>query len=300
MNTAQPAGVGRQQSHNSKGHLQPPSMPDLRDLIFAGLGQTRFAARLTANAGGVLAGVSAAAQAAAAVDLQADWTRQAGDRLEPGAVVAVVSGPAKAIALGEERLLGCLGKASGIATAARRAVELAAGRIRVVSGAWKKMPPELKMMVRQAAAAGGLPTRIVDEPFIYLDKNYIRMLGGITSTLAAVREMAGIKVIQIRGEEAGVARETAWACRDGTGVVMVDTGRCQDAVVALEVAAAYPAVQVAFAGSISLEDIPALADLGLDILDVGAAIMDAPLLDMKLDVVSADDGCIPNFRKHPE
>ena len=268
-----------------EGSVLKSPTPDLRELIFAGLGETRFAARLTTSAGGVLAGVSAAAQAAAAVGLQVDWAGQDGDRLAPGAVVAVVTGPAKAIALGEERLLGCLGKASGIATAAHRAVELAAGRIRVVSGAWKKMPPELKMMVRQAAAAGGLSTRIVEGPFIYLDKNYVRMLGGITATLAAVGQIPGVKVIQIRGEEATVAEETARACRGGAGVIMVDTGRRADGVAALKIAAAYPAVQVAFAGGIGLEDIPALADLGLDILDIGLAIMDAPLLDMKLDVV---------------
>ncbi|MBC7223617.1 MAG: hypothetical protein H5T59_04970, partial [Anaerolineae bacterium] len=44
-------------------------------------------------------------------------------------------------------------------------------------------------------------------------------------------------------------------------------------------------VQVAFAGGIRLEDIPALADLGLHILDIGTAIVDAPLLEVRLDVV---------------
>lgn len=258
---------------------------DIRDRIFAGLGGREFVASLRTAAEGVLAGVGEADRRARDVGLRAEWLRAQGDWVAAGTEVARVIGNAKAIALGEECLLGCLGKASGIATAARKAVELAAGRIRVVSGAWKKMPPEWKGMVRSAIQAGGIPFRILDEPFIYLDKNYLRMLGGIEAALEAVRDLEGVRVVQVRGEEASIAEETARACRAGAGVIMVDTGDRQDAVQALEAAAAYPGVQVAFAGGIHLEDIPALADLGLHILDVGTAIVDAPLLEVRLDVV---------------
>ena len=224
---------------------------DIRDQIFAGLGQRQFVAQLTAPSGGILAGQAAAEAHARAVGLRLAWAAAEGSRLAPGALVATVTGSARAIAMGEERLPGCLCKASGIATSAREAVELAAGRVRVVSGAWKKMPPELKGMVRQAVAAGGMPSRLVDEPFVYLDKNYVRMLGGITAALTAVKPLAGIKVIQVRGEEAGISVETARACQAGAGVVMVDTGDLQDAVAALAKAAGHPTVQIAFAGGIS-------------------------------------------------
>lgn len=258
---------------------------DIRNQIFAGLADRQFTARLTASAGGVLAGVVAAEAQAQAVGLQVQWACPEGSLLAPGATVATISGPARAIAMGEERLPACLSKASGIATAARRAVDLAAGRIRVVSGAWKKMPPELKSLVREAVRVGGMPSRIIDEPFIYLDKNYVRMLGGIAAALAAVEALPGVKVIQVRGEEAEVAQETLWACRGGAGVVMADTGNRSDAVEALAAVADYPLVRIAFAGGVHLEEIPSLADLGIQILDIGMAIVDAPLLDMKLDVV---------------
>ncbi len=264
--------------------MTPPAT-DIRDLIFAGLGNTRFAAHLTANARGVLAGTAMAESTAEAVGLKLDWVCREGDWLEAGTLVAVITGHARYMAIGEERLLGCLCKASGIATSARRAIELASGRARVVSGAWKKMPPDLKFMVRHAVAVGGMPPRILDVPFVYLDKNYVRMLGGITATLAAVRDIPGVKVIQVRGEEAAIAEETTRACQGGAGVVMVDTGHRQDVMAALEVAAAYPNVKVSFAGGIKHEDIPTLVDLGIHILDIGTVIMDAPLLDMKLDVI---------------
>jgi nicotinate-nucleotide pyrophosphorylase (carboxylating) len=264
--------------------LHANNATDIRDLIFAGLRGRWFNANLASTASGVLSGVAAAEAQAEAVGLKLKWACAEGDWLSPGTVVGTVTGSARAIAIGEERLLGCLCKASGIATSARRAVELANGRVRVVSGSWKKMPPELKLMVRQAVATGGMPSRILNVPFNYLDKNYVRMLGGIAATLAAVRDLAGVKVIQVRGEEATVATETAQACQGGATVVMVDTGNRDDAVAALEVAAAYPKVQIAFAGGIHHEDIPVLAGLGIHILDIGITIVDAPLLDMKLDV----------------
>lgn len=260
-------------------------MTDIRDRIFANLGERTFTAHITAERGGILAGVAAADRQAQQIGLRLDWACREGERLEPARPLVTVTGPAKAIAQGEERLLGCLSKASGIATAARRAVDLAAGRVRVVSGAWKKMPPALKQMVRRAAASGGMATRITDQPFIYLDKNYVRMLGGIKAALAAGPELAGIRVIQIRGEEGTIAAETEIACRNGAGILMVDTGHRPDAIAALQAAAPYPAVRIAFAGGIEHEDIPGLADLGLHILDIGAVIMDAPLLDMRLDVM---------------
>ncbi|MGQ9598860.1 MAG: quinolinate phosphoribosyl transferase [Anaerolineae bacterium] len=265
--------------------MQGAKVPDIRDQIFAGLGERQYIARLTATMGGVLAGVAAAEEHGRAAGLQLEWAGPEGRLLAPGDVVVTVTGTARAIALGEERLPACLCKASGIATSARKAVELAAGRVRVVSGAWKKMPPELKGMVRRAVEVGGMPTRIVDGPFLYLDKNYVRMLGGIRAALAAVEALDGVRVIQVRGEEAPIAEETVLACQGGAGVVMVDTGNRQDAIAALAAAAAYPTVRIAFAGRIRHEDIPALADLGIHILDIGTAVVDAPLLDMKLDVM---------------
>jgi nicotinate-nucleotide pyrophosphorylase (carboxylating) len=42
---------------------------------------------------------------------------------------------------------------------------------------------------------------------------------------------------------------------------------------------------LAFAGGIKLSDIPLLAKKGVDILDIGAAILDAPWLELTYDVM---------------
>ena len=48
-------------------------------------------------------------------------------------------------------------------------------------------------------------------------------------------------------------------------------------------------VKIAFASGIRLSDIPALAGEDIDILDIGRPVLDAPLFDMRLDVLGTAD-----------
>jgi nicotinate-nucleotide pyrophosphorylase (carboxylating) len=47
-------------------------------------------------------------------------------------------------------------------------------------------------------------------------------------------------------------------------------------------------VNIAFGGDIRLGNIDELKTLDIDILDIGRQIVDAPLLDMRLDVVDTE------------
>jgi nicotinate-nucleotide pyrophosphorylase (carboxylating) len=44
-------------------------------------------------------------------------------------------------------------------------------------------------------------------------------------------------------------------------------------------------VKIAFGGSVKIEDIDKFRELPVDILEIGRQIVDAPLLDLKLEVV---------------
>ncbi len=48
-------------------------------------------------------------------------------------------------------------------------------------------------------------------------------------------------------------------------------------------------VKIAFGGNVTLDDIDVLKDLDIDVLDIGRQIIDAPLLDMRLEVVDVKD-----------
>lgn len=257
-------------------------MPDIRDLLFASIADHEVTATVVADQAGTIAAVEAAASVAAEVGLTVLDVVAAGTTVSVGDVVMTVVGGPKAIALGEERLLGVLAKPSGIATAARCFVDRAGPSLRVVAGAWKKVPAAVKADTRAAIATGGAELRIRPFPFVYLDKNYVTMLGGVRAALDAADLPGHGKVIQLRDPA-----DACLAAACGADVVFVDTGRVADVVAAgaaLRAAGLRRDVELAFAGNVGLADLDRLRRLDLDIVDVGRAIVDAPLLDLHLEV----------------
>ena len=255
--------------------------------IFQGIRHHRLKASLSSKGNGWLAGVPFAQRAAEILGLEAVWKKTSGVAVEKGEEIAQFVGMPQQIVKIENLVIGLISKPSGIATAAQKAQKAAGGKIRLVSGGWKKHPFLIKEIIWEAVAAGGLAHRIVDEPFIYLDKNYVRIFGGISQALKAASS-SFIKVIQLRGEFSPIAEEALEAIASGAQVLMVDTGSRRDLDEVLKVLKKKkkPAqVRLAFAGGIQLKDIPLLAGKGVDILDIGAAILDAPWLDLTYDVI---------------
>ena len=266
--------------------LNPPAV-DVPRILFGDLASRTVHAKIVCTQSGILAGVEALESGAKVLGLRTAIQAPSGTRVIPGSIVAVVLGNPLQIVRGEDALLGIISKVSGVATAAHAAVRRA-GRIRVVCGGWKKMPATLKHELRDALKVGGLDSRIAPGPFLYLDKNYVRIFGSIAGALNAAGRLPGRTVcIQIRGETAPVAEEAIVAAKGGARVVMVDTGRVEDL---REVSAALVRLglrkqtEIAFAGSIALNDLERLRDEDVDIVDVGRAILDAPLLDFRYDV----------------
>jgi len=264
-----------------------PAAIDIRDLLFADIREGRFLARISTCAGGVLSGVDAIREKGRDIGVTFHELLPEGARLEKGTVLAKFHGTPKQLALCEESLIGLAAKYSGVATAAAAARQ-AAGRLRVVCGAWKKMPPETKQALRKAITTGGVPTRLTDQNFVYLDKNYVRMLGGIQETLAAAAGAGQrVKAIQLRGETNPVAAEAIAAVQAGADILMVDTGCIEDAravSTALRDRGVRETVRIAYSGGIRIEDLAGLQREDIDIVDIGRAVIDAPLLDMTLDV----------------
>ena len=261
---------------------------DIRDIIFSRIKDKKFSALLRAENSGCLSGIEQAVIQAKEMGLSFAVNKKDGDSIAAGESIGRIMGSPKQIAIAEEKLIAVLSKYSGIASAARKAVDFAAGKLRIVCGAWKKMPPEIKDGVRRAASDGGADFRITSVPMFYLDKNYIRMFGSVKKTLLAVQENKEyIKVIQIRGELASIEEEIRDAVEYGAGILMVDTGNEADlkrCIAELDNSNKRNKVELAYSGGVVLSDIPKYRDMGVDILCIGREIVDAPLLDMKLDV----------------
>jgi len=144
-------------------------------------------------------------------------------------------------------------------------------------------------LIRQAISDGGIPYRISDGPFIYLDKNYVKILGGVEKSLKSVKTFKECKiVIQLQGEQAELRKEALLAVQKGADIIMLDTGRIKDIAIIdseLKAKALRDGIQIAFGGNVRLEDLKELKKMPLEIVDIGRAIVDAPLLDMRMEII---------------
>jgi len=268
--------------------------PDLRDEIFRAVAGQKVTGVIIADDEGIVAETKRAADESKRMGLTLLGILDEGSGVRPGDEIARFSGSPKQVVSAEDVLIGLMAKPSGIATAARTFVARADGRPEIVCGAWKKMPLSQKETIRRAVALGGALIRISRDPFVYLDKNYIRILGGIGKALQAVSSMTDRKkVAQLKGRHKSVVEEACEAVEFGADILHIDTGNTGDVAPVVRELVRQDLrnrVSIAFSGSLRLEDVDELKGMDVDILDVGRQIVDAPLLDMRLEVIETREG----------
>jgi nicotinate-nucleotide pyrophosphorylase (carboxylating) len=263
--------------------------PDIRDVIFLKVKRRKFLAEITSEKDGILSGVQWLQGACRNLGIDLEERKKNGKKVRPSDVIAVLRGNPKQMALAEEELVGWIAKSSGIATAARKAKAIAGKKLKVVSGAWKKMPLPIKDLIRQAILDGGIYYRISEKPFIYLDKNYVKILGGVKEALLSVKNLKRFtKIIQLKSKGKRLCKEALVASHLGAHIIMIDTGHKEDIKMVdlvLREQRLGRKVKIAFGGNIKIEDLKKLREFPVDIVDIGKAVVDAPLLDMRMDII---------------
>ena len=166
----------------------------------------------------------------------------------------------------------------------RLLVNAAPEGLAIACGAWKKWPAAMKPVLRAALDVAGVTHRLVDGEFVYIDKNIVRLLGGVAPAVQRGNGLGhGPVAVQVDGVEQARAAVAA-----GCGIVMVDTGSVGDLAAvhdALTAEGRRAAVQLAFGGGVTGETLAELRRSGADIVDIGRSILDAPLWDLRLDVL---------------
>ncbi len=262
---------------------------DIRDEIFKDIKNSKVRAAIKADDEGIVAETKAAKSSAGELELSLEYIAGEGARVKKGDIILQFRGSPKQAAIAEERLIGLMSKPSGIATAAGRFVEKAGTKIQIVSGAWKKIHMSQKEITRRAVKTGGALCRICEEPFLYIDKNYVKMLGGIKESMEAVKRLNGyVRVIQIEGRIKNIRDEACEAAENGADIIFIDNENQDDIKIVGQCLAEKDLrknVRLAFSGNIRLEDIEKLKESDADILDIGRAIVDAQLLDMRMEIL---------------
>ena len=231
---------------------------------------------------GTIAGLDLTAAAFRQLDptTQLDIFVPDGSSVEAGAVVARVSGSARALLTGERVALNFLGRLSGIATLTRRYVDAVAGtRAHIVDT--RKTTPGLRAFEKYAVrAGGGMNHRIGLFDAVLIKDNHIAVAGGIGQAIAAARARAGHMVkIEIEVDTLDQLRE---ALQHRIDAVLLDN--MTPAQLAEAVREVDGRVITEASGGVNLETVRAIAEAGVDLISIGALTHSAPVLDLGLDV----------------
>ncbi len=244
-------------------------------------------AELVAKAGGVIAGLEVAAEVFRQADpaVAFEPKRVDGDRVEPGDVVAEVSGPVRGILGGERTALNFLQRMSGVATRTRQYVNAVEGTdARILDT--RKTAPGLRVLDKYAVAVGGGRNhRFGLFDMVLLKENHIEAAGGVAQAVSAAKAaMAREKrsvTVEVEVETLGQLDEALGA---GVDRILLDNMSLEDMRAAArrahELGPGRP--QLEASGTVRLESVREIAEAGVDLISVGELTHSPRALDLSL------------------
>ncbi|KAB2842396.1 MAG: carboxylating nicotinate-nucleotide diphosphorylase [Burkholderiales bacterium] len=209
------------------------------------------------------------------------WWVGEGAAVEPGTSLCEIQGQARALLTAERSALNFLQLLCGVASTTRRYAErIAHTHARVCDT--RKTLPGLRVAQKYAVSVGGgLNHRVGLFDGVLIKENHIAAAGGIAPVLRRAREVAPPEVgIEIEVESLAQLQE---ALAEGAGLVLLDNfsvERLAEAV-ALNRQSAAPAVLEA-SGGITLANIAAVAETGVDRISIGALTKDVRAIDLSM------------------
>lgn len=239
-------------------------------------------ATIVAKAPGVVAGLDVIPAVFRHVDPAVSVTlvAQDGDVIDqPPKELAQLAGPARAVLAGERAALNILGHLCGVATTTRAYVDRIAGTgARILDT--RKTLPGLRVLDKHAVVCGGgVNHRVGLYDAVLIKDNHLRVAGGVRAAVAAARaRYPNLNLtVEVEGED-----QLAEAIAAGAQRIMLDNmspERMRAAVALVDGRA-----EVEASGGITLANVRAVAETGVDVISIGAITHSAPWLDVSLEV----------------
>ena len=232
-----------------------------------------------------LAGIGVCAEVFSRVDdsLRVTALKTDGAALDPGDQVLRVAGPAASILTAERTSLNFLQRLSGVATMARRYVEAVRGTGAVILDT-RKTTPGFRLLEKAAVAAGGATnhrTGLFD--MVMVKDNHLAAGTTPDEIQSAIRRAkAANPALKIEIEADTVAQARAFFQMDGVDVVLLDNMSVESLREA--VALRPPHIRLEASGGITLANVRAVAETGVDYISIGAITHSAPAVDFSLEL----------------
>ncbi len=201
-----------------------------------------------------------------------------GDEIIKGQKIAKIKGDAKSILKGERTALNLMQRASGIATATKKAISAVEGTNAKITDTRKTMPG-LRLLDKYAVKmGGGYNHRTGLSDGVLIKDNHIAAAGGIKNAVfAAKNSVPHTLKIEVETENIEQIKEALEAKAD---IIMLDNmsnEEMREAVLLIDGRAITEA-----SGNMGERDLKAVAETGVDIISIGALTHSVKALDISL------------------
>jgi len=243
----------------------------------------RWAVR--ARKAGIVAGLDAATLAGWLVDpdIAFEIATPEGARVGAGETILEIEGAARSVLTAERTMLNFIGRLSGIATLTRAYVDAVAG-MGVIIASTRKTTPGLRALEKRAVRlGGGGPHRYGLNDAVLIKDNHIAAAGGVRGALEKARRAVGhLTAIEIEVDSLEQLKQ-ALVTPVIPSAIMLDNFSLADLRAAVKLAKGQALLEAS--GGVTLENVFAIAETGVDVISVGALTHSAPALDVGLDVM---------------
>lgn len=209
--------------------------------------------------------------------LRLNWLVAEGARIETGTRLCEMEGRARALLSGERTALNFLQTLSAVATMTHRFVEAVAGtRAAIVDT--RKTLPGLRLAQKYAVrTGGGTNHRIGLYDAMLIKENHIAAAGGIAAAMQRALAIARGAWIQIEVEN---LRQLAEALTAGATMILLDNMGPEQMREAVKITAGR--AQLEASGGITLANVRAIAETGVDRISIGALTKDIKATDLSM------------------
>ena len=227
---------------------------------------------------GVVCGLEPVRAVFEALDPEVAFEGIVADGAESQGEIARLEGDARALLGGERLALNLLGRLSGIATLTRRYVDAVDGTGATILDT-RKTTPGLRGLEKYAVrCGGGTNHRLGLDDGVLIKDNHLRL----AESLGAAVELAkgrGAEV-EVECESLEQVRETLGAGADWILLDNMSPPRLEEAV-----ALAGDRARLEASGGITLDNVRAVAETGVDFISIGALTHSARALDVSMEVL---------------
>lgn len=233
-----------------------------------------------AKADGVLAGIEIALRVFTILDpeMKIELFKKDGDRVKKGDIIANFSGHTRLMLKAERTSLNILQHMSGIATYTDKCVQAVSGTNASITDTRKTLPGLRALQKYAVTVGGGRNHRYNLTDAAMLKDNHIDAYGGIRPAVEALRKKAG-HMLQIEVETRNLD-EVKEALECGVNVIMLDNMTAEQMSEAVKLIDGRAKTEAS--GNVTLENIRAVAETGVDIISLGALTHSVTAFDISM------------------